>query len=207
MEFQSWGKIHRLLRECIVTEKIDGTNAQVAIFAEPETLDQAESLHMLESQRIGHIDGLHLFAGSRKRYLTPNDDNFGFARWVEEHADELVQLGPGRHYGEWWGKGVQRGYGLPEKRFSLFNVHKWDSGINSGAVALAGTVRPPGCVDVVPIAAKGAFDTAAITELVGRLSQVGSLAAPGFPRPEGIVVQHVPSRQLYKVTVDDVAGR
>jgi hypothetical protein len=77
---------------------------------------------------------------SRSRWITPDDDNFGFAAWVEANRDELLTLGPGRHFGEWWGSGIQRGYGLPkgEKRFSLFNVSRW------------GESRPA-CCHVVPV--------------------------------------------------------
>src|SRR5690606_23517611 len=67
-----------------------------------------------------------IYAGSRNRWLTPDKDNFGFARWVAERAEALIPvLGPGLHYGEWWGKGIQRGYGVENKRFSLFNTARW----------------------------------------------------------------------------------
>ena len=102
MEFTEFPKMARLSREVIVTEKIDGTNAQVCI---------GEDGSML--------------AGSRTRWITPQDDNHGFAAWVEAHREELLTLGPGRHFGEWWGSGIQRGYGLKEKRFSLFNARRW----------------------------------------------------------------------------------
>ncbi len=64
-----------------------------------------------------------MFIGSRTRWITAQDDNHGFARWVEGNKQELLKLGAGRHFGEWWGSGIQRGYGLQkgEKRFSLFN--------------------------------------------------------------------------------------
>ena len=80
MEFTEFPKMARLSREVIVTEKIDGTNAQVCI---------GEDGSML--------------AGSRTRWITPQDDNHGFAAWVEAHREELLTLGPGRHFGEWWG--------------------------------------------------------------------------------------------------------
>src|SRR5512133_2019075 len=104
-EFQSFGKISRLSRDMVITEKIDGTNGCIYIGEDGEFL-----------------------VGSRTRWITPECDNHGFARWAYDHKDELVLgLGPGRHYGEWWGSGIQRGYDLPkgEKRFSLFNVHRW----------------------------------------------------------------------------------
>lgn len=107
-EFGSFAKIPRLSRTAIATEKIDGTNAQIWI----------------------SDDGSEIAAGSRNRWITPEDDNYGFARWVQEHRDQLITLGPGRHYGEWWGSGIQRRYGLAEKRFSLFNVQRWQHNEN-----------------------------------------------------------------------------
>jgi hypothetical protein len=104
LEFSEFPKMARLSREVIITEKIDGTNAQILI-----TKDN------------------RLLTGSRTRWITPNDDNYGFAKWVEENREEVLKLGIGRHFGEWWGSGIQRGYNLPkgEKRFSLFNVSRW----------------------------------------------------------------------------------
>src|SRR6478609_1926046 len=101
-EFQEFPKMPRLSREVIITEKIDGTNAQVLITPEGE-----------------------IHAGSRTRWITPESDNFGFAAWVRDNREQLLQLGPGRHFGEWWGSGIQRRYGLSEKRWSLFNVQRW----------------------------------------------------------------------------------
>ena len=98
--FEAFPKIARLSREIVITEKIDGTNAQIYITED------------------GKIQ-----AGSRNRIITPEQDNFGFARWVEENHEDLLLLGEGRHFGEWWGQGIQRRYNLEEKRFSLFNSY------------------------------------------------------------------------------------
>src|SRR5690606_40023600 len=63
---------------------------------------------------------------SRKRLITPTADNFGFARWAFERAEILApSLGEGLHYGEWWGKGIQRGYGMDTRVFSLFDTSRW----------------------------------------------------------------------------------
>jgi hypothetical protein len=95
-EFREFPKMARLSREIIITEKIDGTNAQIFIGEDGEFL-----------------------CGSRTRWITPENDNYGFAKWAYERKDDLIRdLGPGRHFGEWWGQGIQRGYGLKEKRFS-----------------------------------------------------------------------------------------
>jgi hypothetical protein len=169
-EFEAFPKIPRLNRECVITEKIDGTNAQVLITE----------------------DG-HIYAGSRSRIITPADDNFGFAKWVDQNAEELTKLGPGRHFGEWWGSGIQRGYGLPkgEKRFSLFNVSRWSDD----------ALRPT-CCHVVPVLYRGPFTTTAVEETLAALKCNGSFAVPFFNRPEGIIVWHDAARQLFKVTCE-----
>lgn len=169
-EFVEFPKMARFAREIIVTEKIDGTNAQVFV----------------------EEDG-RVFAGSRNRWITPEADNFGFAAWVRENEAELRELGPGRHFGEWWGAGIQRRYGLPEKRFSLFNVSRW------------GEVRPA-CCNVVPTLYRGPFDQDAIEECLDSLRLYGSNAAPGFMKPEGIVVFHTAANIGFKRTIekDDV---
>ena len=166
VEFTGFPKISRLSRDMIVTEKIDGTNAQIYI-------DE---------------DG-KLLAGSRKRWIEPGDDNYGFAAWVQEHRDELLELGPGRHFGEWWGKGIQRGYGLEEKRFSLFNVSRW-----------AGE-ECPACCHVVPILCWGDFNLNMIEVELDSLEKRGSVAAPGFMNPEGVVIYHVAGNVLFKKTI------
>lgn len=168
--FEPFPKIPRLRRTCTITEKIDGTNAQVYV---PD-------------------DDGPVLAGSRNRWITPEADNFGFARWVADHVEEIRALGPGRHFGEWWGAGIQRRYGLTEKRFSLFNT-----------VWLADDSTLPACCHVVPVLYEGDFSTDAVTECLTRLACDGSVAAPGFANPEGIVVYHHAARTLAKVTLGD----
>ena len=182
MNFEPFPKLSRLSRECIITEKIDGTNAQIYICANPP-LDTTAS--------IACYNDLFIFAGSRSKYLTVKDDNFGFARWVEANAEELIQLGPGRHFGEWWGSGIQIGYGLPkgEKRFSLFNVSKWME------------IRPS-CCHVVPIIKAGIFSDTLINEALEDLKSHGSYAAP-FMNPEGIVIYHTAANMMFKKTIED----
>lgn len=171
-EFIPFPKIARLSRGMVVTEKIDGTNAQI---------------HITEDGQI--------LAGSRTRWITPQDDNYGFAAWVEAHKDELRNLGPGSHFGEWWGQGIQRRYGLTEKRFSLFNVGRWGPGAKDEALR-------PACCHVVPVLFAGDFSIATVNERVHDLAVGGSIAAPGWMQPEGVVVFHVASRTLYKKTIE-----
>jgi RNA ligase len=169
IEFKKFPKIPRFKREMVITEKIDGTNAQVFVTEDGD-----------------------VFAGSRNRWLTVDNDNFGFAKWCLDNKEELVKLGPGNHYGEWWGLGIQRGYGLREKRFSLFNVSKWGDP----------EVRPK-CCHVVPVLLRWpAPDSDEITRTFNALWLHGSFAAPGFMLPEGIVVYHSAGNHLYKMTYE-----
>jgi hypothetical protein len=164
-EFREFQKIPRLNREVIVTEKIDGTNACVV---------------------VGE-DG-SIAAQSRSRLITPQDDNYGFAKWVQEHADELKALGPGYHYGEWWGLGINRNYGVPSKHFSLFNVSRW-------------LFDRPACCDVVPVLRTG-VGFGCVYEGLEYLKRTGSVAAPGFMKPEGVIAFHSQGNLLFKATLE-----
>lgn len=170
-EFREFQKIPRLFREVIVTEKIDGTNACVVVGEDGSVAAQ-----------------------SRSRIITPQDDNYGFAKWVGEHTVELSALGAGYHYGEWWGLGINRNYGLTEKRFSLFNVSRWSD--EKGC--------RPACCHVVPVLLRGvpdeSFDVARFA--IAKLRMSGSVAAPGFMKPEGIVAFHVQGNLLFKATLE-----
>jgi len=129
MKFEPFQKIARLKRECFITEKIDGTNAQICIVPRSAVLGTSAEPFVLARKPNADESALStgescMLAGSRTRWITPGNDNFGFAAWVVEHQDELWGLGLGQHFGEWWGKGIQRGYGQDVKRFSLFNVFR-----------------------------------------------------------------------------------
>src|SRR3972149_6304329 len=164
MEFVPFQKIYRLARKTIITEKIDGTNALIY---------------------IGE-DGTFL-TGSRTKWITPEDDNYGFAKWAQLNKTELLQLGLGYHYGEWWGKGIQRNYNLSERRFSLFNSTRWTY------------ENTPKCCHVVPIIRQMiGFDEKEIKLAMDFLKTCGSLAAKDYMNPEGIVIFHEPSKTFLK---------
>lgn len=103
-EFNKWPKTKRFTdAEMIITQKMDGTNAQI--------LFHKESTH----------DNIMVMAGSRNKWLI-DGDNFGFKAFVQENVHELfLILGRGRHYGEWCGPGIQTSEGLSEKKLFLFD--------------------------------------------------------------------------------------
>ncbi len=201
--FQEFRKIARLSRNVVVTEKIDGTNAQVAIMKADgiDTFDAAQTAVAANREL-----GLLMLAGSRTQWVTPVRDNYGWAQWVRAHSDELWALGEGSHFGEWWGSGIQRGYGLPkgEKRFSLFNTNRW--GVTRDVVKYP--TDAPVCCHVVPVLRSGVFSEADISDSLTMLERDGSVASPGFAKPEGVVIYHTHANVYFKKTLErDDAGK
>jgi len=221
MDFVGFPSIARLRRDMIITEKIDGTNAQVLItdqdcFPLTSATWTYEPGH--DSKHVARVGDCFVWVGSRTRWITPEDDNFGFAAWVKEHAEELVEgLGPGRHYGEWWGQGIQRKYGMDRRVFSLFNVWRWIG--KQGEVReffpweeMGKRKKAPVCCDVVPILYRGPFLVSKAEEILARLTTTGSTAAyqQGSlfpPKPEGVVVYHCKGKHSYKMTIENDEGK
>ena len=207
-EFQKFDKIPRLRRGLVITEKIDGTNGQISIIDRREfpekylVPDPASGLHLPFMSITEAGTDYIMLAGSRKRWLTnqKQGDNYGFGRWVSDNRDELLGLGAGRHYGEWWGAGIQRKYGLTgnDKRFSLFNTGRWNK-----------ENPAPSICSVVPVLAAGDFGESIIESALATLRFNGSFAAPGYLKttdgtgPEGIVIYMTQARRLFKITLEN----
>lgn len=206
MEFQDFPKMARLSRTVTVTEKLDGTNAQIHIVDLAATVSTAESRAYLDTYALYVKGDLVMLAGSRSKYLSvgkdgvKGGDNFGFAKWTCDNAADLMGLGVGRHYGEWWGSGIQRGYGLTdgEKRFSLFNTSRWADDRDREKYPQG----RPSCCGVVPVMYRGPFDMGKVDAALFYLSTVGSVAAPGFMKPEGVVVFHEAAGVSFKKTIE-----
>ena len=190
-KFQGFPKIPRWSRDILVSEKIDGTNACVVVTEDGQVLAQ------------GHT-----------RFITPESDNYGFAAWVRDHAEELKGLGPGRHFGEWWGRGINRNYGQTERHFSLFNVSRWDKHtfelleadkFRNDMESAPSYTPPPACCRVVPVLDHGLLSEIAIEECLDCLAADGSVAAEGWMKPEGIVIFHTASGHLFKKTLENDA--
>lgn len=204
--FEAWPKTPRLSADrTSITEKIDGTNAAVIILPvnpHPELgldIDPRDlgGFNLVHDKNDPDAKAYVIGAQSRKRMMEPavlgGSDNAGFASWVLDNSVELVDLlGPGRHFGEWWGQGIQRAYGMDRKVFSLFNYfrfskiaqerHDWRNrarGIN---------------MTTVPLISVGKFSDTNIKDALDLLRVNGSFASAewGFPfdRPEGVIIRH-----------------
>jgi hypothetical protein len=189
MEFMPFPKIPRLNRSMVITEKIDGTNAQVMVVSKDNPVVLMSGFDYAKAAAETSTE--FIFAGSRNRWITPLADNFGFASWVADNAADLADgLGPGQHFGEWYGSGIQRTYGLASRRFVLLNTERWSQGR-----------RPPPCCSVVPVL-ETTEHPSDVDAVLQRLRLDGSAAVPGFMRPEGIVVYHAAARQMFKVLLE-----
>ena len=106
VEFAPWPKIPRaILGDCVMSLKMDGTNACVVI-----------------------VDGVIVGVQSRKRMINVGkaNDNYGFASYVVQNEDKFLALGDGKHYGEWAGLGIQGNpHMMTEKKFFLFDTRRW----------------------------------------------------------------------------------
>lgn len=215
LEFQSFPKIPRKFGDVVVTEKLDGTNAQV-IFVESSSLESEQdrvratelSTEVLYTDDPGNVT--FVMAGSRNRYVQPGKDNFGFAAYVKQNAQALYDaLGVGKHFGEWFGAGIQRRYGLDQKRFALFNTRRWqdhghpDDGHTNEVFFKRAPVDYMGVpgLTVVPVLHIGPLnDVKDFTHTFGALRAHGSYAVPGYDNPEGIVVCLTATGHLFKIT-------
>lgn len=190
--FQRFSSLSRFSQGWTITEKIDGTNGQILIENCEGRASWGDQEH--DYLILDKIDDYFLYAGSRNNMITPERDNMGFAKWVKENGEMLVRtLGEGRHFGEWWGKGIQRNYGLDEKRFSLFNSLRWKQ------------ADLPAGLHVVPCLLDNAYadEPSGYAKMaMKKLKEEGSLAAPGFMDPEGIVLYHRGSGATFKKTYD-----
>ena len=180
-----------------MTEKLDGTNAAIQIIPTVEGDTDPLATAVAVDNAGNHF---LVVAQSRKRIIVPGADNAGFASWVHMYAPALVSdLGPGTHYGEWYGQGIQRNYGLKEKRLALFNTAKW-GGADFSTPQLG----------TVPVLYQGPNDEYGIDTAFELLWDQGSYVSdPDWEGdPEGIVIYHSAANQVFKKTyVGDEGGK
>lgn len=168
--------------EIVVTEKLDGTNGVIYINEDLEGVP-------------------YIQAGSRNRWLSLENDNFGFARWVNDSKEELVALlGVGTHYGEWWGNGIQRGYNMDRKVFSLFNVHRWGDLFYAEPGSTICDAVPHVTYKLEDEDVDLLFTNAHHDFMINSIS--AAKYGKEFTNPEGYVIFHKRSNQLFKVPIN-----
>ena len=177
MSYPSFSSIERLENlYCHITEKVDGTNGLIYIG------DKYEAYYPYELIRFG----------SRNRWITTEDDNCGFANFFSQYKAELddiidlIRLEKGevekgyssQIYGEWFGKGIQRGYNLEAKFFMPFSEYFATKMIDAGIAHIK-----------MPVTLySGKFSVEILEGCMNKLKDEGSQVVPGYNRPEGVVV-------------------
>lgn len=176
VEFKKWESITRENPFVVtITEKIDGTNACIVI-------------------QDGKVVGVQ----SRKRFITPDEDNYGFAGWVEDNTEDLLSLEDGYHYGEWAGLGIQKNpHKLDKKHLFLFNTFRWNDN----------NPNRPECCDVVPILFAGEMDADRVPTLLEMLEDNGSQVLDREGEAEGVVVYYHAMRKYTKHTIKSPNGK
>jgi hypothetical protein len=179
-KFRSWGSTERFHKGLFITEKIDGTNGCIAV-------------------GYGKV-----VAQSRKRSISPDNDNHGFAAWVHENAGVLEDtLGIGYHYGEWYGTGIQGNpLGIEGRSFGLFNAWHW------GRIENLQTLRMVPGLTVVPTLFDGTqaeADIWTIPDIVMDLKRNGSMVwgADKAAKAEGVIVWHRGTNTRYKILIEN----
>lgn len=75
-------------------------------------------------------------------------------------------------------------------------------GTNASILITEGKDVLPPCCHLVPVLRRGEFSTVMCESALHELRERGSLAAPGFMKPEGIVCFHVAGNFGFKKTIE-----
>ena len=154
-----------LFRDVTISEKIDGTNAQVFVVAEDRGRRQP---------------GRGLGGSLRKR--TTSVSRRGSPIMLTSCASSAQDV----ISAEWYGRGIQRRYGLQDRRFALFN--SCTDGPRSARRAAA----------IVPVLTTRTMGADVVSECLETLRSGGSLARSGFHAPGGIVIYHHASGGMFR---------
>ncbi len=189
-KLKRFGITPELFSEATLCERIDGHT--VGIHIEPLKTDPASGEVGVRAGDVmfmgatQHAQFYRVWVQNRNRIITPDQrDVAGVAAWAQAHAAQLAEtLGPGIHFGEWWGYKICRGYGLGpgDRRFSLFNTMRWSF--------IDGTQVPS--LYISPVLWEGDLGQGwgTIVEEMDKLLAGGSVAAPGYRHPEGVILYH-----------------
>jgi hypothetical protein len=227
-QFKKWSSTPRFHKGLHITMKIDGTNGGVSVeivghedmswhYSGQVPEDATYVTHRTEDGSDPGF-GYLVRAQSRKRIITPTNDNYGFAGWVWDNAEALANtLGMGYHYGEWYGEGIQGNpMGVAGRKWALFNTWHWARPENAIALKNSGI---PG-ITHVPVLhdeqTHGPADYMTIPDIMDNLYKWGDLVE-GYrthpyankmdshmvKEPEGIIVWHRETQQKYKILLNN----
>jgi hypothetical protein len=188
-KLKRFGVTPELFGDVTLCEQIDGHAIGIhieALKANPDGEVGVKPGDVLFYGAGGNANFYRVWVQNRQRIVTPDQhDVHGVASWARAHAAQLAEtLGPGIHFGEWWGYKICRGYGLGpgDRRFSLYNTARWGF--------IDGTQVPS--LYTQPVLWEGNFleGWATIRNEMDGLLNHGSVASPGYRHPAGVVLYH-----------------
>ena len=134
------------------------------------------------------VAGGEYAAQSKSKVVTPQDDNAGFARWVEGFADYWKSLPDMTIFGEWCGPGIMRGTAInqiPSKVFAVFAIVAGGEFIADPAAIAAMLPDRPAGVHVLPWYGEAVVadftDRPGLQALAARLNEVLAAVEPADP--------------------------
>ena len=140
--FEHWPSIESFHR---VRTDVASYLEVVGIRVAPITYRGKVKLHGTNSGIVIRPDG-KVLAQSRSRLISSAEDNMGFATWLEAHADTFSRLNrdvPIIIYGEWCGKGIQKGVAISnidKVIFAVFAVQFGASDDNASCIHIEPTL-------------------------------------------------------------------
>jgi hypothetical protein len=189
-KLKRWSTAPELFGSATLTELLDGHTIGIHVEVLKRNPRSGEvTVRDGDVMRVDPVGGAQFFrvwVQNRERMVTPDQrDVQGVAAWVKAHAGAIAEtLGPGIHFGEWWGYKICRGYGLPagDRRFSLFNTARWGF--------IDGTQVPS--LYTVPVLWEGPLEDNwnTVREQMDKLHEQGSSAVPGYRYPAGVLLYH-----------------
>lgn len=175
--FKPWPKIGRYTNnKIIISEKMDGTNGCFII-------------------KNGEVVGCQ----SRNRLLSINDDNMGFAKWVDQNKNTLKIFPDGYYYGEWCGPGIQKNpHNLDEKTFFMF-----PTGVTKFLDPLK-NLLPTSTLKFVNILYSGVYTSTIVDKTMSELA--ANAKRKGY-KPEGVVIYSISNNVFQKATFENPEGK
>lgn len=133
MTFMAWPEIegfHNVRKYTAASAHPEILNGNSIVYYKPKV-----KLHGTNAAVQFHLDTLTLECQSRESIITPEKDNAGFARWVNDKKDVWTMTLKNRLdtgviiYGEWCGPGIQKNVAIaqiPKKVFAVFAARPLD---------------------------------------------------------------------------------
>jgi len=99
-------------------------NVVRGIFSEPPLVTYRGKIKLHGTNASVRLKAGEVVAQSRSRLISPQDDNEGFAKFVQEHMEYFKSIPASNHtiFGEWCGSGIMSGTAINQIKHKIFAV-------------------------------------------------------------------------------------